>query len=80
MSSLRNGLYRRDFTINTLAISLNAPHFGRLIDFGGLKDLEAGIIRVLYNLSFVEDPLRVLRAVRFEQRFGFNLMKLPSRS
>ena len=72
MSSLRNDLYRRDFTINTLAISLNAPHFGRLIDFfGGLKDLEAGIIRVLYNLSFVEDPLRVLRAVRFEQRFGF---------
>lgn len=73
-SSLKNDLYRRDFTINTLACSLNAPHFGRLIDFfHGIADLEKGLIRVLYNLSFVEDPLRVLRAVRFEQRFGFRL-------
>ena len=73
-SSIKNDLYRRDFTINTLACSLNAPHFGQLIDyFHGIHDLEKGIIRVLYNLSFVEDPLRVLRAVRFEQRFGFHL-------
>lgn len=73
-SSLRNDLYRRDFTINTLACNLNNPHFGEMIDlFGGIADLERGLIRVLYNLSFVEDPLRVLRAVRFEQRFGFQL-------
>ncbi|MDW7652022.1 MAG: CBS domain-containing protein, partial [Bacillota bacterium] len=73
-SSLRNDLYRRDFTINTLACGLNSPDFGKLIDFfGGITDLDKGLIRVLYNLSFVEDPLRVLRAVRFEQRFGFRL-------
>ena len=73
-SSLKHDLFRRDFTINTLAISLNAPRYGQLIDFfNGLADLEQGLIRVLYNLSFVEDPLRLLRAVRFEQRFGFQL-------
>ncbi|EEG78287.1 CBS domain-containing protein [Dethiobacter alkaliphilus] len=73
-SSLKNDLFRRDFTINTLACSLNSPGFGKLIDlFNGIGDLEKGLIRVLYNLSFVEDPLRVLRAIRFEQRFGFRL-------
>ena len=73
-SSLKNDLFRRDFTINTLACSLKVPEFGTLIDFfHGIDDLEKGLIRVLYNLSFVEDPLRVLRAVRFEQRFGFRL-------
>lgn len=73
-SNLRNDLFRRDFTINTLACSLNAPHFGRLFDFfQGIQDLADGVIRVLYNLSLVEDPLRVLRAVRFEQRFGFRI-------
>jgi len=73
-AGLKNDLFRRDFTINTMALCLNAPHFGRLVDFfGGSEDLERGIIRVLYNLSFVEDPLRVLRAVRFEQRFGFRM-------
>lgn len=72
--SLKNDLFRRDFTINTLACSLNAPHFGRFYDFfNGLQDLKSGLIRVLYNLSFVEDPLRILRAVRFEQRFGFQI-------
>ncbi len=73
-SSLKNDLFRRDFTINTLACSLKVSEFGTLIDFfHGIDDLEKGLIRVLYNLSFVEDPLRVLRAVRFEQRFGFRL-------
>ena len=68
-SGLKNDLFRRDFTINTLACSLNADSFGKLYDFfGGLKDLQAGIIRVLYHLSFVDDPLRILRAVRFEKR------------
>ncbi|MCS7285943.1 MAG: CBS domain-containing protein [Anaerolineae bacterium] len=74
MSSIKQDLYRRDFTINTLAISLNPERFGELYDFyGGLKDLERGLIRVLHNLSFVEDPTRILRAVRLEQRLGFQI-------
>ncbi|MBT9173248.1 MAG: Multifunctional CCA protein [Syntrophomonadaceae bacterium] len=73
-SSLKKDLFRRDFTINTLACALNAPHFGELHDyFHGTQDLDNGLIRILYNLSFVEDPLRLLRAIRFEQRFGFAL-------
>ncbi|MEW5784883.1 MAG: CBS domain-containing protein [Bacillota bacterium] len=73
-SSLKNDLFRRDFTINTLACSLMPGSFGRLYDFfEGRADLRRGIIRTLYNLSFVDDPLRILRAVRFEQRFGFTI-------
>jgi tRNA nucleotidyltransferase (CCA-adding enzyme) len=73
-SSLKLDLYRRDFTINTLAIILNPPDFGRLHDyFGAWRDLEDRVIRVLHNLSFVEDPTRVFRAVRFEQRLGFRI-------
>jgi tRNA nucleotidyltransferase (CCA-adding enzyme) len=74
--SLKMDLYRRDFTINTLAIALNPHNFGQLIDFfGGQRDLKEKTIRVLHNLSFVEDPTRILRAVRFEQRFGFRIGK-----
>ncbi len=73
-SSIREDLYRRDFTINTLAICLNPGKFGDLIDyFGGRKDLEQGLIRILYNFSFVEDPTRILRAIRFEQRYRFQM-------
>ncbi|QGT99903.1 tRNA nucleotidyltransferase, A-adding [Candidatus Syntrophocurvum alkaliphilum] len=73
-SSIREDMYRRDFTINTLAICLNPDRFGNLIDyFGGRKDLQAGYIRVLYNFSFVEDPTRILRAIRFEQRYNFKI-------
>ncbi|MBW2609928.1 MAG: CBS domain-containing protein [Deltaproteobacteria bacterium] len=76
-SSLRMDLLRRDFTINTLAIKLNKSDYGTLIDhFGGQKDIKEKVIRVLHNLSFVEDPTRVLRAIRFEQRFGFRIGKL----
>jgi len=75
-SSIKRDLYRRDFTINTLAINLNAEHFGELVDFfGAQRDIKEKVIRVLHNLSFVEDPTRVFRAVRFEQRFGFQLGK-----
>ncbi|OEF97735.1 CBS domain-containing protein [Desulfuribacillus alkaliarsenatis] len=71
-SSLKEDLYRRDFTINAMAIQINDSEFGKLIDyFHGIKDINNKKIRVLYNLSFVEDPTRILRAVRFEQRFGF---------
>ncbi len=67
-------LYRRDFTINTLAIALNGGHFGELYDFfGAQRDLQEKAIRVLHNLSFVEDPTRVFRAIRFEQRLGFRI-------
>jgi tRNA nucleotidyltransferase (CCA-adding enzyme) len=73
-SSLKMDLYRRDFTINTLAIALSSSEFGRLIDFfGGMRDLKEKSVRALHNLSFVEDPTRVFRAVRFEQRLGFRM-------
>ncbi len=76
-SSLRMDLLRRDFTINTLAIQLNKRNYGVLVDhFTGQKDIREKVIRVLNNLSFVEDPTRVLRAIRFEQRFGFKTGKL----
>ena len=75
-ASIKMDLYRRDFTINTLAIQLNPKAFGELIDFfGGVKDIKEKVIRVLHNLSFVEDPTRVFRAIRFEQRFGFQIGK-----
>ena len=77
--SLRLDMYRRDFTINTLAVALNKRKFGVVIDyFRGLRDLKDGYIRVLHNLSFVEDPTRVFRAIRFEQRFGFKIGKLTA--
>lgn len=76
LSSIKQDLYRRDFTINTLAIRLNSKAFGELIDFfGAQKDLFKKKIRVLHDLSFVEDPTRILRAVRFEQRFDFSIDK-----
>jgi tRNA nucleotidyltransferase (CCA-adding enzyme) len=73
-TSLKADLYRRDFTINTLAIRLNSANFGELVDFfGGIKDIKDKVIRVLHNLSFVEDPTRIFRAIRFEQRFKFQI-------
>lgn len=77
VSSLKMDLYRRDFTVNTLAVKLNKRDYGTLVDyFGAQKDIREKVIRVLHNLSFVEDPTRVLRAIRFEQRFGFKIGKL----
>ncbi len=74
--SIKMDLYRRDFTINTLTIQLNPKSFGELIDFfGGLRDIKEKMVRVLHNLSFVEDPTRVFRAIRFEQRLGFQIGK-----
>ncbi len=75
-ASLKEDLFRRDFTINTMALALNPDRFGELIDLlGGLEDLKKGVIRVLHSLSFVEDPIRILRALRFAGRFGFELSK-----
>lgn len=74
VGSLRLDLYRRDFTINALAIRLNPKSFGQVYDyFGGQRDLKEKVIRVLHSLSFVEDPTRVFRAIRFEQRFHFRI-------
>lgn len=73
-SSIKKDLYRRDFTINALAVRLNANRFGEVLDFyGGQRDLHDKVIRVLHGLSFVEDPTRVFRAIRFAIRFGFRL-------
>ena len=74
-SSIKLDLGRRDFTINTLAIQLSPDEaMGHLLDFfGGESDLKAGLIRVLHSLSYIDDPTRILRAIRFEQRLGFAL-------
>ncbi|AFY50511.1 tRNA nucleotidyltransferase/poly(A) polymerase [Nostoc sp. PCC 7524] len=73
-SSIRQDLYRRDFTINALALRLTSPRAGELLDFfGGLLDLQAKQIRVLHANSFIEDPTRIYRGVRFAVRFGFNI-------
>lgn len=74
LSSLKMDLFRRDFTVNALAIRLERNNFGQLVDFfGGQRDINDKLIRVLHTLSFVEDPTRCLRAVRFEQRYNFKL-------
>lgn len=74
LSSIKMDLYRRDFTVNALAVHLNSADYGDLEDFfGAQRDLKDHTIRVLHSLSFVEDPTRILRAIRFEQRFGFHL-------
>jgi tRNA nucleotidyltransferase (CCA-adding enzyme) len=72
--TIKNDLKRRDFTINAMAISLNAKGFLCVLDFfKGRSDLRHGIIRVLHDRSFIDDPTRIFRAVRFEQRYGFRI-------
>jgi tRNA nucleotidyltransferase (CCA-adding enzyme) len=78
-SSIKLDLARRDFTINTLAISLNPDNFGMMIDyFGANRDLKDKTIRTIHNLSFVEDPTRIFRAIKFSNRFGFKIGKVTS--
>jgi tRNA nucleotidyltransferase (CCA-adding enzyme) len=73
-SALRQDLFRRDFTINTLAIRLGPEERPELIDyFGGRRDLKEKTLRVLHSLSFIDDPTRVFRAVRLELRLGFRI-------
>ncbi|MBX9686091.1 MAG: CBS domain-containing protein [Candidatus Obscuribacterales bacterium] len=73
-SSLEQDLYRRDFTINALALSLHPQHFGEIVDyFDGLADMNDGIVRVLHPFSFIEDPTRIIRAARFAARLNFQL-------
>jgi len=73
-ATIREDLFRRDFTLNAMAVSL-APHdLGRLVDpFGGRRDLEQRTLRVLHNLSFIDDPTRIFRALRYESRYGLRL-------
>jgi tRNA nucleotidyltransferase (CCA-adding enzyme) len=71
---LRSDLARRDFTINAMAVSLSSEDYGTLYDpFGGLQDLAARRLAVLHNLSFIEDPTRIFRGVRYETRYGFRM-------
>jgi len=75
-SSIKMDLYRRDFTVNALAVCLNGNRYGELLDFfGGQRDLRDKTLRIIHNLSFVEDPTRILRGVRFEVRFGLRLAR-----
>lgn len=73
-ASIEADLFRRDFTINALALRLDGPHAGDWLDpFNGQVDLKARTVRVLHPLSFRDDPTRVFRAVRYEQRLGFDI-------
>src|SRR6266536_3481472 len=73
-ASIREDLFRRDFTINAMAVSLKGADLGRLVDpFRGRRDLESKTIRVLHNLSFIDDPTRIFRAIRYENRYGFRM-------
>ncbi len=74
LGSIADDLRRRDFTINALAIRLDDPHFGELRDdLDGTEDLQKGIVRVLHPRSFIDDPTRMYRAVRYEGRYGFKI-------
>ncbi len=80
LSSIKLDLSRRDFTINAMAIHLNPDRFGMLVDFfNSQNDLKERQLRVLHNLSFVEDPTRIFRAIRLEQRLGFAIGKHTER-
>jgi len=72
--TIKDDLFRRDFTINAMAISLNRENYGELIDpYNGKQDLDGGLIRILHKQSFTDDATRILRAIRYEQRLGFQI-------
>jgi tRNA nucleotidyltransferase (CCA-adding enzyme) len=72
--NLSDDLFRRDFSINAMALSISSVHFAEAIDFFcGLRDLRKKKIRILHDASFIDDPTRILRAIRFEQRYGFKI-------
>ena len=72
--TLKTDLFRRDFTVNAMAVSLNPDNYGELIDlYGGTKDLNSKKIRVLHDMSFTDDATRIWRAIRYEQRLSFKI-------
>ncbi len=78
--SLREDMYRRDFTINSLALEVDDEHFSELVDFfSGHKDILEKKIRILHNLSFIEDPTRIIRAFRFASRYNFQIERETER-
>ncbi len=79
-SSIEKDLFRRDFSINAMAISLTAEDYGQLLDpHRGKDDLHSHLIRILHPDSFSDDATRILRAIRYEQRLGFNLERETAR-
>ena len=73
-STIEDDLRRRDFTINAMAVRVDGGHFGELLDpLNGRTDLEKGIIRTLHPRSFIDDPTRIFRAIRYEARYGFKI-------
>jgi len=73
-STIIEDLNRRDFTINAIAMSISRENFGEIFDpFGGLQDIKKGTIRVLHKGSFLDDPTRIFRALRYKNRFGFKI-------
>lgn len=76
LSGMDEDLFRRDFTINSMAISINQKDFGVLFDpYGGVRDLKNKVLRTMHDKSFIDDPTRILRAIRFETRLGFKIEK-----
>lgn len=74
LAAIEDDISRRDFTINTMAVRLDGENFGELIDLlDGQDDLAQGVVRVLHPRSFMDDPTRIFRAVRYEQRYGFKI-------
>jgi tRNA nucleotidyltransferase (CCA-adding enzyme) len=72
--TLEDDLARRDFSVNAMAISITKKDFGKLVDFFcGKDDLQHKKVRILHSLSFIDDPTRMLRAIRFEQRYNFKI-------
>ena len=75
-SNIDADLRRRDFTINAMALRLDGQHFGELLDpLGGKADLERGLIRVIHPKSFIDDPTRMYRAIRYGVRYGFQIIQ-----
>ncbi len=73
-STIEDDLRRRDFTINAMAIRMDGDHFGELLDpLNGQNDLKQGILRILHSRSFIDDPTRIFRAIRYECRYAFHL-------
>src|SRR5574344_2053283 len=78
--SLEEDILRRDFTVNALAISLNSEDFGEIIDFvGGFEDLKSKTLKILHKKSFIDDPTRIIRGLKYSVRLGFELDNLTKK-